>query len=303
MRYSCLLLISTSVCLFPANTAPQSQTYRYGVKVEMVDLYANVYNQKGKLMTGLSREDFVIYDQGVLQAITQFSREYIPLSVVVLLDTSGSMAGVKLDSARRSLLQFIKRLNRGDEVLLMTFQARPRITQTFTEDLDKVRNALRRIEANGSTALYDSIQQSLEVIEQSHNPRRALLLISDGINTFGKAALGDTINRLRRKGVELYAIGIESDSPEDSSESAITKAVLERLTNSAGGQAYIVADPEDLGKICRTISDQMHNQYSLGYYPPQTIDGEWRDIRIVTRVPGAVVIPSKTGYYSTSKQR
>jgi Ca-activated chloride channel homolog len=267
----------------------------------MVDLFASVYDNHGKLVKGLGRDDFVIYDDGIPQAISQFSREYAPLSVLILLDSSGSMAGPKLEDAKRSLLQFLKRLNPGDEILLMTFQARPRITQTFTQDHEKIKNALRRVESNGSTALYDAVLQSLDVIRDSHNPRRTLLLISDGLNTFGRSALADTENALKRSGVELYAIGIDSEAPEEFSEQAMTRAVLNQLTGAAGGQAFLLTDSNDLGRVCRSISDQMHNQYSLGYYPPRTKDGQWRNIRVVTKVPGMKVVPSKNGYYPAPK--
>jgi Ca-activated chloride channel homolog len=277
----------------------QTSPYRYGVKVEMVDLYASVYNRAGKLVKGLKREDFILYDDGVQQPISQFSREYVPLSVLILLDDSGSMSGLKLDSARRSLNQFLKRLNRGDEAMLMTFQARPHIEQPFTQDMEKIRNKLKRLEGNGSTALYDAVLQSLDVIQQSHNPRRTLLLISDGINTFGRSALKDTITTLRRSGVELYAIGIESDSPDERQEKTVTQAVLNQLTTSAGGEAFMIGDATDLATVCRSISDQMHNQYSLGYYPPKTNEGQWRNIRVVTRAPGMTVVPSKRGYFSS----
>jgi len=293
------LALAVGLSLLSASGLPQTSNYRYGIKVEMVDLFASVYNRDGKLVKGLRRDDFVIYDDGAPQAISQFSHEYIPLSVLILLDTSGSMAGSKLDSARRSLNQFLKRLNHGDEAMLMTFQSRPHVAQSFTQDLDKIRNSLRRLEGNGSTALYDAVLQSLDVIRESHNPRRTLLLISDGINTFGRAALRDTVTGLRRSGVELYAIGIETDSPDDAQERTVTQAVLDQLTNSAGGEAFMITDASDLAKICRTISDQMHNQYSLGYYPPSAKDGEWRSIRVVMKTPGLKVVPSKTGYFST----
>lgn len=282
-------------------SAQSTAPVHYGIKVEMVDLYASVYNHHGKLVKGLSRDDFVIYDEGIPQSITQFSSEYIPLSVLILLDSSGSMAGAKLENAKKSLMQFLKRLNTGDETILMTFQARPRVTQTFTQDLDKIRNALRRVDSSGSTALYDAIIQSLEVIRESHNPRRTLLLISDGMNTFGKTALKDTITALRRSSAELYAIGIESGAPEDVPERTLSRSVLNDLATAAGGQAFLITEASDLGKICRSISDQMHNQYSLGYYPSKTKDGEWRDIRVVTKTPGLVVVPSKNGYYPSRK--
>ena len=125
------------------NMVQETPPFRYGVEVELVDLFASVHNSKGKLVTNLRREDFVIYDNGVPQAITEFSRQYYPLSVLILLDTSSSMAGKKLDNAQKSLAQFLRRLNPGDEALLMTFQSRPRIVEGFTEELDRIRRDLR----------------------------------------------------------------------------------------------------------------------------------------------------------------
>jgi VWFA-related protein len=291
------LVVLLSVLAWPSCARSQMFTSRYEVKVEMVGLFASVYNREGKLVKGLGRKDFIVYEEGVRQVVSQFSREYVPLSVLVLLDTSGSMLGSKLDNARRCLIQFLKRLNRGDEAMLMTFEARPRVTQTFTKDLGKIEKVLRRLDGKGATALYDTVLQSLDVIKQAQNRRRALLLISDGINTVGRCALNDTIAGLRRSGVELYAIGIESDRSDDIPAKAETQAILNSLTASAGGQAFMVTDKSDLARVCRTISDQMRNQYALAYYSPATKPEEWRSIRVETKMPGLTVVPSKKGYY------
>lgn len=278
-------------------TAGEQRLPHYGVKVEMVDIFATVHDGRGRLVTSLRQDDFVIYDNGVAQNITRFSKEYMPLSVLVLLDTSASMSGVKLDYARKSLSQFLRRLNRGDEAMLMTFHARPRIVQGYTTDLNRIRRALKPLDGNGSTALYDAILAALEEAPKSKNRRRTLLLISDGINTYGRSQLAETVNRLRRRGVELFAIGIAPEHPEDERDRVITGSVLSQLTQSAGGEAFVLEDPRDLGAICATISDRMHNQYTFGYYPAHTKAGEYRSISIVTRTPGLRVIPSKTGYY------
>ena len=122
-----LLLCSLA---FPGGSYCQEPPYiyRFGVKVEMVSIFATVLDRAGRLVTGLNRDDFAVYDNGERQAISQFSREYIPVSVVILLDTSSSMlSGKKLDNAKKALAQFLKRLHKGDEALLMTFRTRPRI--------------------------------------------------------------------------------------------------------------------------------------------------------------------------------
>jgi Ca-activated chloride channel family protein len=305
--------ILSSTVVFPARSqqppppaaegSRQNPAYDYGVEVELVSLFATVQNSTGKLVTHLKQQDFVLYDNGVPQIISQFSREYIPLSVLILLDTSGSMYGVKLENARKSLTQFLRKLNRGDEAMLVTFQTRPRLMQGFTQDLNLVRRNLKRLEGAGSTALYDSILYALEQSGRSYNRRRALLLISDGMNTYGKTALDDTVLHLRRRGVELFAIGVETNLPEESQHRAVTRAVLHRLTESAGGEAFIISHTRELGKVCDMISDRMHNQYTFAYYPPKTADGQWRTIRIETRSDDYRVVPSKTGYYPRTIRR
>jgi Ca-activated chloride channel family protein len=278
----------------------QDLPYRYDVKVELVGLYATVLDRSGKLVTHLNQHDFVLYDDGKPQAISLFSREYIPMSIVLLLDTSGSMDGEKLDNARKSLLQFLKSLNRGDEVMLMEFRAKPRVVQPFSENFSNIERDLRHLEGNGSTALYDAILAALNQVKSAHNRRRAVLLVSDGINTYGKARLEDTVVGLRQQGIELYAIGLETELPEEAKDRLVTRTILDRLTQSAGGESFIISDSRDLKRICAMISDQMHNQYSFGYYPPKTMEGEWRTIRLETKARGFRVIASKAGYYASS---
>jgi len=281
----------------PGNSSPPPQDLRFAVKVGLVSLYATVHDAKGKVVDNLTREDFLIYDNGEPQTITQFSREYVPLSVVVLLDISSSMAGHKLDYAKKSLGHFLARLNRGDEALLMVFNSRPMLLQGFTQDLDRIRRTLGRLKGIGSTALYDAILQGLQEARQAHNRRSVLLVLSDGINTYGKAELQETISLLRRSTAELFAIGIESDAPEEIQYQAASRTVLEQLTGSAGGEAFIVVRPKELGDVCTQISERMHHQYALAYDPPQTGDGQWRNVRIESRIPGLRIVASKKGYF------
>ncbi len=279
------------------SVAPRAQELRFGVKVELVSLYATVHGRDGKLVTDLDQGDFIVYDNDVPQTISQFSREYMPLSIVILLDTSSSMAGMKLDHARSSLIQFLKRLNRGDEAMLITFNSRPIKATEFTPDLDKIRRSLRRLEGIGSTALYDAVLLGLQESEKASHRRRMMMLLSDGINTYGSAELRGTISELRRSGVELFAIGLESDIPEEVLYKAVTRQVLDQLTASAGGEAFISVRPRDLDRVCTEISDRMHHQYSFAYYPPRIADPKWRSVRIEARLPGLRIVPSKTGYY------
>jgi Ca-activated chloride channel family protein len=284
-----------------AKARAQDLPYRYDVTVELVGLYATVLDRAGRLVTDLNQDDFVLYDDDTPQVISQFSREYIPLSIVLLLDTSGSMDGEKLDNACKSLVQFLKSLNRGDEVMLMEFRSRPRVVQPFSQDFGRIERDLRQLEGDGSTALYDAILAALDQIQSAHNRRRAVLLVSDGINTYGKARLEDTVVGLRKHGIELYAIGLETELPEEANDNLMTRSVLDRLTRSAGGVSFIIHDSRDLKRICAMISEQMHNQYFFGYYPPKTLEGEWRTIRLETKTRGFRVIASKAGYYASSR--
>ena len=280
-----------------ANAKAQDQSFRIGVKVELVSLYATVHDGRGKIVTGLSQDDFKVYDNDVRQPISQFSREYMPLSIVILLDTSGSMSGKKLENAKKSLSRFLDRLKPGDEAMLITFDSRPHVVQSFTRDLDRIRRSIRRLDGNGSTALYDAILTGLKESADGHNRRHVLLLLSDGVNTYGQAELQGTIEQLRRSATELFAIGLETDLLEDMQYKAITRSVLDRLTDSAGGESFIVGRTNELGKVCSEISERMHHQYTLAYYPPEARDARWHTVRIETRVPSYRVVASKTGYF------
>jgi len=284
-----------------APESAQDVRYHFAVKVELVGLFASVFDHSGKLVTGLDRDDFVLYDGGMPQVISRFSRDYIPLSVVILLDTSGSMgSGDKLANARKSLVYFMKRLNPGDEAMLLEFRHKPRIVLPFTGNFRKIERLMKDLDGNGSTALYDAIIAALGQAQLARNRRRAILLISDGINTYGKARLEDSVVSLRRHGVELFAIGLEAEPPEGGHTKVDTRSVLDILTRSAGGESYVVSDSKDLRKICHMISEQMHNQYSFGYYPPETREGEWRAVKLETKSRGLRVVASKTGYYASA---
>ena len=294
-----LLFCAASLAMAGLDCAwSQIRDYRVGIKVELVSVFATVQDRSGRLVTGLNQDDFVIYDNNVPQQISQFSREYIPLSVIILLDASSSMdSGKKLDNAKKALVHFLRRLRSGDEAMLMTFRTRPRVVQRFTQDFGQITRQLKRLDANESTALYDAILAALREVQGARNRRRALLLISDGVNTHGKTQLRETISELRRRGVELFAIGLESNLPEDMKEKVITREVLVQLTQSAGGEAFVVSESKDLARICSTISDRMHNQYTFGYYPSRRQDQEWRSIRVEAKIPGLRVVASKAGYY------
>jgi Ca-activated chloride channel family protein len=300
---SVLLLSALSGVRASIESFGQNLPYQYDVEVELVGLFASVYDRSGKPVANLSQNDFVLYENGKPQTISQFSREYIPLSIIFLLDTSGSMDGEKLYNAHKSLLQFLKHLHRGDEAMLMEFRGKPRVIEPFTHDFGQIGNDLKGLGGNGSTALYDAILAALDQMQSAHNRRQAVILISDGINTYGKARLEDTMAGLRRYGIELFTIGLETELPEEIQDKLMMRTVFDRLTQSAGGETFIISDLKDLRRICTMISDQLHNQYSLGYYPPKTTAGEWRAIKIEAKTRGFRVIASRTGYFASGNDR
>jgi VWFA-related protein len=287
--------------LTAATGLAQTPVPGFRVEVEMVSVFATVQDRAGKLVTGLGSEDFILYDDGVAQKISQFSRDYVPLSVAILLDASSSMRGKKLENAKKALLHFLKRLRAGDEVMLITFQTRPTIVHRFTEDRGAIRRELKRLDGNGSTALYDSILAALDASAAATRRRRTLLLISDGINNYGRAQLQETVARLRESGVELFAIGLESTLPEEMEDRAVTRSVLEHLTRSAGGEAFVIGPSSELEAVCARISDRMHNQYAFAYYPARSRSEAWHSLRLEARIPGLRVIASKTGYFPSMR--
>ncbi|MGC4085845.1 MAG: VWA domain-containing protein [Vicinamibacterales bacterium] len=200
----------------PASRGDDRDSFRFKSGVDLINVTATVSDANGRFVPGLTQDDFVVYENGVRQEITSFSAERVPVSLGIVLDTSGSMAGEKMDDARSALDRFLyDLLDERDEVFLYRFSDHPVLVQDWTTDRASLSRAMKRIAPNGGTALYDAILEALPLAQRGRNQKKALVVISDGNDTSSIATLREVRDAARDGEVLIYAIGIDGESAGD----------------------------------------------------------------------------------------
>jgi len=193
------------------STSQEPQAFKFRTGVDLVNVTATVSDQSGRFVSGLTLQDFRVYDDEQLQTVTHFSAERVPVSLGILLDTSGSMEGEKIEAARAALNRFLSLLNDPkDEVFLYRFDNRPQLIQGWTYDKASAGQALWRVQPHGSTAMYDAIEEAMYLLQQAHNRKRALVIISDGNDTNSRIDVFTIKQMIRESEVMVYAVGIDA---------------------------------------------------------------------------------------------
>jgi len=193
----------------------QAGPFQYRSRVDLVNVSVTVSDRHGRFVPGLTQDDFSVFDDGAPQVISYFSAERVPVSVGIVLDTSRSMAGEKIQSARLALDRFLyDQLDREDEVFLYRFSDTPELLQGWTQDRSLVSRALGRLTPNGATVLYDAVARALPLARSGAHRKKALLIISDGNDTSSDTPLRELRQRIRESELLVYAIGIDGDDEE-----------------------------------------------------------------------------------------
>lgn len=252
--------------------------------VEVTVVTATVRDVNGKLVTGLPREAFEIYEDGARVPISQFTNERVPLGLGLLLDTSDSMFGRKLKDAGGAVERFLlNQLAPTDAFFVIAFNHAPRVLFGWKTTPDGVHSALGRLHPSGSTAIYDAILAAVPFIDHRPRERAALVLITDGADTASDTTLHALRPALIRTDAFVYAIAIDTPEPQ-----AIAKRVnidaLNEITGQSGGRTEVVRATADLDTATASIAEELNNQYVLGYSSPNPGDGKYHSIRV--RVAG-----------------
>jgi VWFA-related protein len=196
----------------PEPTGPQS--FKFKSAVDLINVSATVTDRYDRYVPHLRRDDFSLFEDGRPQPITHFSDERVPVSLGILLDTSGSMEGTKYRSAEEALNRFLQELlSADDEVFLYTFADRPTLVQPWTHDRAAVARTLSRIEPGGGTAMYDAVAEAIPLAQRGHNRKKAIVIISDGNDTNSDTDVRQLRSLIRETEVLIYAIGIDGDAP------------------------------------------------------------------------------------------
>jgi Ca-activated chloride channel family protein len=306
-----LILWLESILPFLAQVRPGSSdqsssnkgTSSVKVDVDLVLVNATVTDAYNRFVTGLEKEHFKLFEDKIEQEISHFSREDVPTSIGLLFDVSSSM-GDKIARAKDAAVAFLKTSNPDDEFYLLTFADVPKLDVDFTTDVSEIQNRLVYKNAKGSTTLYDAVYLGMQKMKEGHNPKKAILMITDGEDTRSRYSLVNVRNAIKESDVQIYAIGIVSSYYSDFAQGRSGRAVLEEMTEITGGRAYFPNSVYELEDICTKIALELKNQYILGYSPSnRTKDGHWRKIKVKLNAPKglpSLSIRSKTGYYAPS---
>lgn len=274
---------------------------RFRVGVDVVSLNVTVTDGNGKYVTDLNQEDFDVYEDGVRQNLTFFSRTQQPISLALLLDTSASMEE-KMPIAQEAAIGFAHQLHKEDQAEIIDFDSQVRILAPFTGDGAALEKAIRATTANGSTSLYNAIYISLKELRKtkaestSDIRRQAIVLLSDGDDTSSLIEFDEVLDLAKRSETAIYAIGLRQGEV-GRREFKEAEFVLRQLSQETGGRVFFPTDARELPKIYQTIWEELSSQYSIGYTSgnPKR-DGAWRRIAVRIQRPG-LTARTKQGYY------
>src|SRR5262245_24663818 len=283
----------------PSAQKKDGQTLK--VDVDLVLVNATVTDPQNRYVTGLEQEHFQIWEDKIEQQIQYFSSEDVPTSLGIIFDVSGSMKD-KLSVARDAAVTFLKTGNPEDEYFLVEFANQPEVAQDFTTDVGKLQNHLIFTPAKGMTALYDSVYLGLEKLKEGANPKKALLLITDGEDNRSRYTFQNVKEFVKEQDVQIYGIGIVDDFNSQLGAGRTGRALIEELSELTGGQAMFPDSVYELEDICTKIAVELKNQYVIGYHSTNGAkDGKWRKLRVKVNPPKGIQrlnVRAKQGYYA-----
>ncbi|MBI3492138.1 MAG: VWA domain-containing protein [Acidobacteria bacterium] len=294
----------------PSTQAPGRQAPSFRAGVELVSLNVTVSDGAGRYITDLASEEFNVFEDGVKQDVTFFTRTNLPIALALLLDTSASM-DIKLPTAQEAAIGFAKRLRPQDLAEVIDFDSRAVILQNFTANAAELEQAIRKTSAGGSTSLYNAVYVALKDLKKvvaknvDDIRRQAIVVLSDGEDTSSLLPFEEVLDLAKRSETAIYSIGLRA--PEGSG--TVTKGfkeaefVLRQFSQETGGRAFFPAQLSDLADVYGQISDELSSQYTVGYTPrnPRR-DGAWR--RIVVRLARPnLTARTKLGYFGPTTPR
>jgi Ca-activated chloride channel homolog len=304
-RALCLSAALAAFCLGATETARgQAPPPTFGAGIEIINLNLSVTDRADNYVTDLEAKDFAVYEDGIRQDLTLFTHENLPISMVIMIDTSASMEE-KLATAQKAAIRFSKTLRPVDLAQIVQFNDRATTLQPFTNDLGALEKAILATEAHGPTALHNALYISIKDLMRDKNPkelrRRAIVLLSDGEDTASLVSDDQVIDLAKKSEISIYAISLRPNRPQDRLRQAFSQAeyLLTTLTRDTGGRVYFPTSLSELDSVYDRIAEELRTLYSVGYVSSNARrDGKWR--RIVVRVPDreGLVVRHKLGYYA-----
>lgn len=280
---------------------PQDQVPVVKERTEVVTLTVTVTDPYNRLVTGLDKQNFVVFEDKIKQSIEFFADEDVAVSLGIIFDVSGSMKG-KIDRAREALKAFVQASHDNDDFFLVGFNQRANLLAEFT-DGDSLLNKLTFVDTRGQTALYDAAYLGIEKVKQGRHTKRALLLISDGQDNSSRYSYGELRKLLKEADVQIYCIGIvELGGGSGGSLDLQGQSILEEMSQVTGGKAFFPRSAAELEDSITRIALELRRQYSIGYIPTNVKrDSRWHKIKVEVKPPRGLPklnVRTKDGYYA-----
>jgi Ca-activated chloride channel family protein len=276
----CFLVVLAGPAVAQKPAVPSDKPYTIAVDVDLVLLNVSVRDKHGRIVSGLSEENFQIEEDGKRQEISEFHPEDIPATVGLIIDNSGSMVN-KRPAVIEAAMQFVSACNPMDELFIVNFNDFVSMglpsTLKFTNSYSAMRSALLGVRADGRTALYDGIMTGLQHLRSGTHQRKALIVLSDGgDNASRSGSLNEVVRLAEQSTATIYTIGIFDDTDRDRNP-----GVLKRLAKLTGGEAYMPRDSGQLETIWQRIAGGIRHQYTIGYFSTNpSRDGTFRDVKV-----------------------
>lgn len=274
----------------------------FTVEVDVVNLFFTVSDDDNRLITNLTEEEFLVFEDGVPQRIDSFDAETnLPLTIVVIIDVSGSIRD-KLRFEQEAAIEFFyTTIQEGrDQGMLVTFDSAPYVLQDFTDNPEALSEAARRMRAGGGTALYDAIYLAVDqrLSQSNREGRRVVVVISDGDDNASRVSLTETLELAQRNDVSIYTISTNSTANFVTDEQRRGDRTLDTFATETGGRAFFPFKLEELAVNFADISEELRSQYTLVYTPTNlALDGSYREIRI-DAADDDYEVKHREGYYA-----
>jgi Ca-activated chloride channel homolog len=313
LRYSYLaLLLLLTLVKSDAQNVARAATFRTSTRMVLVPV--TVTDHYGKTITGLQATDFSLFDDQTLQRIASFGTEDLPCTAGLVLDISGSMQST-LGVVKESAKAFVRTANPEDEFLLLTVSTLPAVESGFTADTSAVEESIGFTRPGGFTALIDTVYLGLNQMRKAHNPQRALVILSDGLDNHSRYSKGELLRVALEADVQIYAIIIDNGAggssgntipfrpsmiakPGDQAAQRQGPSLLEELANKTGGLYFHAHNDAQVKEGLLKAGQALRNKYVLGYQPADYgLSGKWHQIRVKSSVP-KVSVHARSGYYA-----
>lgn len=287
-----------------AASGQQQAPFRGGV--DLVSLNVTVA-EGSRFVTDLEQHEIEIFEDGIKQETTFFTKVQQPIALAILLDTSASMEG-KIETAQEAAIGLARRIRPQDRMEIIEFNGQVSILQTFTSEVATLERAIRQATANGSTSLYNAIYVSLKDLKKARAAagedirREAIVVLSDGDDTSSLVAYDEVLDLAKRSETTIYAIGLKQNDGgrRDFKEAEF---VLRQLSQETGGRAFYPGTVAELPKIYELIAQELSSQYAVGYVSKNGArNGAWRRISVRVMRPG-MIGRTRQGYYAPGARR